>query len=198
MKKILWSILGCTLAGGMLLISKSNTFSTPNPLAETISPSLRTELSAASQLRMQVAHLRTIDPFDIDIIPASRPVPDRYPLGSVFGMRRHPILGVDKMHAGIDFPAPLGTPVLATATGKVSKLVESEENSSYGTHILLVHDEIYCTLYAHLSQTAVSIDEIVEEGDTIGYVGSTGRSTNPHLHYEVIRDGIRVNPNRYF
>ncbi|MEM7656537.1 MAG: M23 family metallopeptidase [Bacteroidota bacterium] len=198
MKKILWSMLGITLAGVILLATKGNTFSTPNPLAETTSPSLGTKLSAASHLRMEVAHLRTIDPFDIDIIPASRPVPDRYPLGSVFGMRRHPILGVDKMHAGIDFPAPLGTPVLATATGKVGKLVAGSDSSSYGKHIILVHDEIYCTLYAHLSDVTVSQEEIVEEGDTIGYVGSTGRSTNPHLHYEVIRDGIRVNPERYF
>ncbi|MEO0895761.1 MAG: M23 family metallopeptidase [Bacteroidota bacterium] len=148
-------------------------------------------------LKVQQAHLRTIDPFDIDIIPTSRPVPEGVPLSSMFGMRLHPILKVDKMHAGIDFPAPTGTPVMATATGRVNKLVMRNDSSSYGKHIILEHDEIYCTLYAHLSKVKVVPGQIVEEGDTIGFVGSTGRSTNPHLHYEVIRDGVRVDPEEY-
>jgi murein DD-endopeptidase MepM/ murein hydrolase activator NlpD len=197
MKKVFWSVVVLLIAGVFGLLTKGSTFS-PNPLAASFSSSIRTKMAKAPNMRVQQAHLRTIDPFEIDIIPASRPVPDGYPLGSMFGMRHHPILGVDKMHAGIDFPAPLGTPVLATATGKVGKLIPGSDSSSYGRHIILEHDEIYCTLYAHLSGTVVEQDQIVEEGDTIGYVGSTGRSTNPHLHYEVIRDGLRVNPERYF
>lgn len=149
-------------------------------------------------LKEQQTHLRTIDPFDIDIVPSSRPVPEGYPLGSMFGMRKHPILGVNKMHQGIDFPAPIGTPVLATATGRVSKLIMAGDSSTYGTHIMLEHDELYCTIYAHLSGVTVEPGQIVEEGDTIGFVGSTGRSTNPHLHYEVIRDGEPVDPEDYF
>ncbi|WNJ20416.1 M23 family metallopeptidase [Pontibacter sp. G13] len=146
----------------------------------------------------QQAHLRTIDPFDIDIIPASKPVPEGFPLGSVFGMRKHPILNVDKMHLGVDFPAPSGTPILATATGKVRKIYSLTDSSSFGRCVVLEHDEIYCTLYAHMSGFAVKPGQIVQEGDTIGFVGSTGRSTNPHLHYEVIKDGERVNPRDYF
>lgn len=152
---------------------------------------------ASKALKVQQAHLRTIDPFDIDIIPTSRPVPEGVPLSSMFGMRNHPILKVEKMHTGIDFPAPKGTPVMATATGRVSKLVMGNDSSSYGRHIVLEHDEIFCTLYAHLSRVKVKAGQIVEEGDTIGFVGSTGRSTNPHLHYEVIRDGIRIDPEDF-
>lgn len=153
--------------------------------------------NAMKAMKVQQAHLRTIDPFDIDIIPTSRPVPDGVPLSSMFGMRNHPILKVEKMHTGIDFPAPTGTPVMATATGRVSKLVFGNDSSSYGNHIILEHDEIFCTLYAHLSRVKVEAGQIVEEGDTIGFVGSTGRSTNPHLHYEVIRDGIRIDPEDF-
>lgn len=147
-----------------------------------------------SLMKAQQAHLRTIDPFDIDIVPDLRPVPDKVPLGSMFGMRRHPILNVDKMHMGVDFPAPAGTPVLATATGRVQKVITRADSSSYGKHIVLEHDELYLSLYAHLSGVAVSPGQIVIEGDTIGFVGSTGRSTNPHLHYEIIRDGQRIDP----
>ncbi|MDX2248335.1 MAG: M23 family metallopeptidase [Bacteroidia bacterium] len=149
-------------------------------------------------MKIQQAHLRTIDPFDIDIVPTSRPIPKGVPLGSVFGMRKHPILGVDKMHQGVDFPAPSGTPVLATATGKVGWIVNSADSSSYGKYVKLIHDEEYCTLYAHLSGIVVTPGQIVEEGDTLGFVGTTGRSTNPHLHYEVIMDGEHLDPEDFF
>jgi murein DD-endopeptidase MepM/ murein hydrolase activator NlpD len=152
----------------------------------------------ADPFRVQQAHLRTIDPVDIDIVPTSRPIPEGIPLSSIFGMRKHPILGVDKMHKGVDFPAPLGTPVLATATGRVTKAVTLADSSSYGKHLWLIHDEEYVTVYAHLQELNVALDDIVEEGDTIGFVGNTGRSTNPHLHYEVIRDGRHMDPEEYF
>lgn len=151
-----------------------------------------------NKLKIQQAHLRTIDPFDIQIIPTYRPVPENVPLGSMFGMRLHPILKENKMHKGVDFPAPTGTPILASATGKVGKLVAHADSSSYGKHVVIFHDEEYCTLYAHMSIVNVMPEQIVEQGDTIGFIGSTGRSTNPHLHYEVIKDGIRMNPREYF
>lgn len=154
--------------------------------------------SGKALMKIQQAHLRTIDPFDIDIVPEMRPVTEAYPLGSMFGMRKHPILNVDKMHLGVDFPAPAGTPVLATATGRVQKVITRADSSSYGKHIVLEHDELYLSLYAHLSGVAVSPGQLVTEGDTIGFVGSTGRSTNPHLHYEIIRDGQRIDPAKVF
>lgn len=150
-----------------------------------------------SLLKSQQSHLRTIDPLDIDIIPTLKPVPAGVPLSSAFGMRKHPILGVDKMHLGVDFPAPAGTPVLATATGRADKVFTAGDSSSYGNHIILMHDEVYQTLYAHLSKIAVQPGQIVEEGDTIGFVGSTGRSTNAHLHYEVLENGNRVDPKDF-
>ena len=141
--------------------------------------------------------MRTIDPLEIEIVPTRRPVPAGVPLSSAFGMRKHPILKVDKMHTGIDFPAPAGTPVLATATGRAESIYHVGDSSSYGNHIILTHDEVYQSLYAHLSKIAVKPGQIVEEGDTIGFVGSTGRSTNPHLHYEVLKNGQRVDPEDF-
>ena len=162
-----------------------------------MTPSITRVSQTASLLKGQQAHLRTIDPLDIDIVPTSKPVPAGVPLSSAFGMRKHPILGVDKMHLGIDFPAPAGTPVLATATGRAERVYTFGDSSSYGNHIILQHDEVYQTLYAHLSDVAVVPGQIVEEGDTIGYVGSTGRSTNDHLHYEVLENGARVDPQDF-
>ncbi|MEM7367096.1 MAG: M23 family metallopeptidase [Bacteroidota bacterium] len=195
MKKILTGAAVFATAFVVLLLTNGTTFDVVLPIQPDDQIS---SLAQPTSLKIHQAHLRTIDPFDIDIIPASRPVPEGFPLGSVFGMRVHPILHVEKMHTGIDFPAPSGTPVLATATGKVGKCINGSDQSGYGKYIVLEHDEIYCTLYAHLSKMHVALGDIVEEGDTIGFVGSTGRSTNPHLHYEVIRDGVRVNPKHYF
>ncbi|MEO1413944.1 MAG: M23 family metallopeptidase [Bacteroidota bacterium] len=195
MKKVLLS-LSILLIGGAL-IAFTGLEGVQNLLDSTSNNNLAGVQAHSPVLKSQQAHLRTIDPFDIDIIPTSKPVPETVPTSSPFGMRVHPILNVEKMHLGIDFPAPTGTPVLASATGRVNKLNTRSDSSSYGKHIVLEHDEIFCTLYAHLSRVSVSYGQIVEEGDTIGYVGSTGRSTNPHLHYEVIRDGIRVDPEDY-
>ena len=151
----------------------------------------------SEQLKGQQAHLRTIDPLEIEIVPTRRPVPAGIPLSSAFGMRKHPVFGVDKMHAGIDFPAPVGTPVLATATGRAEAVYHVGDSSSYGNHIILTHDEVYQTLYAHLSKIVVKPGEIVEEGDTIGYVGNTGVSTAAHLHYEVLQSRQRVDPEEF-
>jgi murein DD-endopeptidase MepM/ murein hydrolase activator NlpD len=181
---------------GAIFVVSQNGFSFSTITDTTIPLSIQNEASAV--LKVQQAHLRTIDPFEIDIVPTSRPVPKGIPLGSMFGMRKHPILNVDKMHKGIDFPAPEGTPVLATATGRVGKMVGQRDSSTYGMYIMLLHDEEYATLYAHLSDVLVDVGEIVEEGDTIGLVGSTGRSTNPHLHYEVLKDGLHMDPEDFF
>lgn len=189
-------VLSITVLGIGALLMLSNQLATFPLLAGPASSALP-ELHA-DPFRVQQAHLRTIDPLDIDIVPTSRPIPEGIPLSSLFGMRKHPILGVDKMHKGVDFPAPLGTPVLATATGRVAKAVTLSDSSSYGKYLWLMHDEEYVTIYAHLHQLNVTLDDIVEEGDTIGFVGTTGRSTNPHLHYEVIRDGRHMDPEEYF
>lgn len=112
---------------------------------------------------------------------------------SGFGMRRHPILGYSRMHKGIDFAAPTGTPVLASGAGTVAS---AAFNSGYGNVIVLSHGQGFQTRYAHLRGFArgVRTGARVEQGQVIGYVGTTGLSTGPHLHYEVYLKGAAVNP----
>ena len=126
-------------------------------------------------------------------------VPSRMPLEgaaltSGFGMRTHPVLGGRRQHHGIDLAAPTGTPVYATADGIVGR---ADWYSSYGLYISINHGGAMETRYAHLSRLAVAAGDNVKKGDLIGYVGSTGRSTGPHLHYEVRVEGIAVNPIPY-
>ena len=115
-------------------------------------------------------------------------------LTSSFGMRTHPVLGGRRSHKGIDLGAPTGTPVYATADGTVAM---AEWFSSYGNYIQLEHGGNMETRYAHLSGYTVQAGQQVKKGDLIGYVGSTGRSTGPHLHYEVRVDGEAVDPRPY-
>lgn len=126
-------------------------------------------------------------------------VPSRMPLEgaaltSGFGMRSHPVLGGRRQHQGIDLAAPTGTPVYATADGVIGR---ADWYSSYGLYISINHGAAMETRYAHLSRLAVAAGDTVKKGDLIGYVGSTGRSTGPHLHYEVRVDGLAVNPIPY-
>lgn len=114
-------------------------------------------------------------------------------LTSGFGMRRHPLLGYSKMHLGTDFGASTGTPVYAAGAGLVEEL---GGKGAYGNYIRIRHTGETATAYAHLSRYAkgVSRGSRVDQGDIIGYVGSTGRSTGPHLHYEVLQHGKQINP----
>ena len=126
-------------------------------------------------------------------------VPSRMPLESAsltsgYGMRTHPVLGGRRSHNGVDLAAPTGTPVYATADGVVSR---ANWFSSYGKFISIEHGADMQTRFAHLSRIAVSAGERVKKGDLIGYVGSTGRSTGPHLHYEVRVAGKSVDPTPY-
>ena len=116
-------------------------------------------------------------------------------LTSGFGMRRHPLLGYSKMHAGVDFGVPYGTPIRAAGSGTVEL---AGRNGAYGIVIKLQHNKKYETLYAHMSKLAAGVRRGVKvnQGQIIGYVGSTGRSTGPHLHYEVRVNDRPVNPSR--
>jgi murein DD-endopeptidase MepM/ murein hydrolase activator NlpD len=116
-------------------------------------------------------------------------------ISSGFGYRKHPILGYTKLHKGIDFAAPYGTPVYAAGSGKVKF---AGWYSSYGKYVKIEHNSTYNTAYAHLSKIPKSIKngKHVKQGDVIGYVGSTGRSTGPHLHYEVYAGSKPINPNK--
>ena len=116
-------------------------------------------------------------------------------LSSPFGMRKHPILGYNKKHLGTDFAAALGVPVMASGTGTITK---AQWCGGGGNCIKIKHNSTYSTIYAHLSKFASGIKykTKVKQGQIIGYVGSTGLSTGPHLHYEVIVNGKKVNSQK--
>ncbi|RYE59488.1 MAG: M23 family metallopeptidase [Hyphomicrobiales bacterium] len=126
-------------------------------------------------------------------VPSRTPL-DSYRASSNFGMREHPVIGGLRAHKGIDMAAPTGTPIYATADGLVSK---AEWFSSYGNFISIGHGGDLETRFGHLSRIAVTAGQRVRKGDLIGYVGSTGRSTGPHLHYEVRVAGQAVDPTSY-
>lgn len=114
-------------------------------------------------------------------------------ISSGFGRRKHPVLGYQKAHKGTDFAAPTGTPVMAAGNGTIER---SSRYGSYGNYVRIRHANGYKTAYAHLSRYGKGIKSgrRVKQGQTIGYVGATGRVTGAHLHYEVIKDGNKVNP----
>lgn len=127
--------------------------------------------------------------------PLMRTPIDGARLSSGYGRRRHPILGYTKMHRGVDFAAPLGTPIYAAGDGRVEI---AGRNGGYGRYIRIRHNSRYKTAYAHLSRFAHGIRSgtRVRQGQVIGYVGSTGLSTGAHLHFEIHVDGRQVNPRR--
>lgn len=131
-------------------------------------------------------------------IPAIQPVANKQliALASGFGMRVHPIYKVKKMHTGIDFAAAIGTPIYATADGKIEEV--SVRFSGYGKMVVIDHGFGYKTRYAHMHDFAVRQGQNIKRGELIGYVGDTGLSTAPHLHYEVLMNGVLINPIHYF
>ncbi len=131
-------------------------------------------------------------------IPAIQPVAntDLKRIASGFGVRTDPFTKERKMHRGIDFAAPRGTPVYATGDGTVTR---ADDNiSGYGKHITIDHGFGYQSLYGHLYKYNVKRGDKVKRGDLIAFVGSTGRSTGPHLHYEIKKDGVSINPINFY
>ncbi len=131
-------------------------------------------------------------------IPAIQPISNKQlvALASGFGMRTHPIYKVKKMHTGIDFAAAIGTPIYATADGTVASV--EVKFSGYGKLVEIDHGFGYHTRYAHMHEFNVRSGQHIKRGDLIGYVGNTGLSTAPHLHYEVLINGGQVDPVHYF
>jgi murein DD-endopeptidase MepM/ murein hydrolase activator NlpD len=131
-------------------------------------------------------------------IPAIQPVSnqDLERVASGFGYRIDPIYKVPKMHAGLDFTAPTGTPIYATADGTIK---EANFNAGgYGNHVIINHGFGYETLYAHMVRIKAKAGQKVKRGEVIGWVGSSGKSTGPHCHYEVIKNGTKVDPIYFF
>lgn len=131
-------------------------------------------------------------------IPAIQPVTneDLSRMASGYGWRTDPFTKVRRFHHGMDFTAPTGTPIYATGNGEVVRA--DNRATGYGNHIVIDHGFGYETLYAHLHRYNVRVGQKVTRGDIIGFVGSTGRSQAPHLHYEVIKDNERINPINFY
>ena len=131
-------------------------------------------------------------------IPAIQPVKNKElkRIASGYGRRIDPYYKKPKFHYGVDFSAPKGTPIYATGDGRVAKTKRSRRG--FGNHIVIDHGYGYESLYAHMTKYTVRKGQKVKRGDVIGYVGSTGKSTAPHLHYEVHKDGKKINPAYYF
>jgi len=145
---------------------------------------LSTELDTWQTLKFQATRL-----------PLFRPMGPEYKTSSTFGLRQDPFRRRPAMHAGIDFRAQTGSPVQVTAAGKV---VKAGRNAGYGKMVEVLHDNGVATRYAHLSIISVRTGQKVEPGDTIGRVGSTGRSTGPHLHYETRVGGRAIDPVKFW
>lgn len=128
-----------------------------------------------------------------EVEPSGRPITKGW-LSSYFGMRTHPISGRREMHKGIDFAGKMGGPVIAVAKGVVTY---AGKRYSYGNLIEIAHGNGYSTRYAHNSRLLVSVGDTVEKGFQIAEIGSSGRSTGPHVHFEVLKNGVEVNPVRF-
>lgn len=124
----------------------------------------------------------------------SWPVPGHSTVSSPFGYRIHPVLGVKKLHTGIDIPAPTGTPAVAVASGTV---IYSGVQGTYGNTVMIRHDNGLVSLYAHNSSLVVKVGDKVKKGQVVTKIGSTGRSTGPHLHFEIRVNGTPQNPLNY-
>ncbi|RFS22470.1 M23 family peptidase [Chitinophaga silvatica] len=131
-------------------------------------------------------------------IPAIQPVANKElkHIASGFGYRIDPIYKTMKYHAGLDFAAPSGTPIYSTGDGVVEEA--SLSDVGYGNHVVVRHGYGYKTLYGHMLRMKVKSGQAVKRGDVLGWVGSTGKSTGPHCHYEVIKNGEKVDPVYYF
>ena len=130
-------------------------------------------------------------------IPAIQPIDSRKLRSAIsgFGYRMHPIYKIRKMHEGLDFAAPIGTPIYATGDGLV---IAAGSERGYGNRIIINHGYGYITKYAHMSKFKVKIGVRIKRGDVIGYVGNTGASTGPHCHYELYKNGKPINPINFF
>ena len=131
-------------------------------------------------------------------IPAIQPISNKQlnRIASGFGMRIDPVYGSPKMHKGLDFTAPQGTPIYATGDGTVN--FAGKENGGFGNHVKINHGYGYETLYGHMFRVKVRAGQRVKRGEIIGWVGNTGKSTGPHCHYEVHVNGNEVNPVYFF
>ncbi len=159
---------------------------------------LRKKMYVQSKSYDEVAELIKNKEEMLSSIPAIMPVAnkDLTRVASGYGMRIHPVYKTYKMHTGMDFTAPIGTDIYSTGDGVV---VEADfSKGGYGNHVVVDHGFGYQTLYGHMSKINVKKGQKISRGELLGVVGNTGTSTGPHLHYEVIKNGVKINPVNYY
>lgn len=160
------------------------------PLSEQMAQaSQKLQQFEQSMAQTQAQWLKDAERFDK--LPTALPLANDFMLTSSFGVRSDPMTHLPSMHEGIDFVAPVGTPIQATASGVV---LRSERAGAYGILVEVAHADGFVTRYAHLKAATVQEGAVVQRGDTVGLLGNTGRSTGPHLHYEVIFKGQAMHP----
>lgn len=157
----------------------------------------RTKLAVLSKSFEELAEMATNKEERMTHTPAIQPInnKDLRRLSSGFGWRYHPILKIRKFHYGVDFSSPTGTEIYSTGDGVVEK---AKYVRGYGNHVVINHGHGYKTLYGHMSKIKVRRGQKITRGGLIGLVGNTGLSSAPHLHYEVFKNGKKVNPIHYF
>lgn len=164
-----------------------------------IEEQLRQTMAQAAAIDSKISQLKREQNLENAGVNASGtylwPSASSYYVTSLYGNRLHPILGYYVMHNGIDIGASYDTAIYAADGGIV---VTSEYNGSYGNYVMIYHGDDRYTLYAHMSQRYVSVDDVVSQGDVIGLVGDTGYATGPHIHFEIYENGTRVDPLNYF
>jgi murein DD-endopeptidase MepM/ murein hydrolase activator NlpD len=156
---------------------------------------LRHQIAVSAESQDQIISKASKQQDQLQAIPSIRPIrhiEKDIKQMSGFGYRIHPVFKIAKMHTGIDFGAPTGTPIYATGNGTVIRI--ENKPTGYGKNVVIDHGYGYQTLYAHMSNYACKVGQKVVKGEQIGYVGSTGTSTAPHVHYEVIYKDQKVNP----
>ncbi|MCB0761509.1 MAG: M23 family metallopeptidase, partial [Flavobacteriales bacterium] len=159
---------------------------------------LQRSLVAQSKSMEEIFELAASNNEMLQSIPAIQPInnKDLTRVASGYGYRIHPIYKIRKLHTGMDFSANVGTEIYATGDGEVVEV--EKKNRGYGYHIVIQHGYGYQTLYGHMSEILVRKGQKVKRGEVIGLVGNTGTSVAPHLHYEVIKEGEKVNPANYY
>lgn len=178
-----------------LLLQKDNeSLSEDKEELENLKSELEKEENELEEEIAKIAAQSKVDEESQIISSGSWPVPGYSRISSPYGYRIHPIFNTNKMHTGIDIPAPTGTPTVSIDSGKV---IFSGTQNGYGKTVMIQHDDGKVTLYAHNSQLMVSVGQRVEKGQVIAKIGSTGNSTGPHLHFEVRINGSHVNPMPY-
>lgn len=159
---------------------------------------LRKKMYVQSKSYDEVADLIKNKGLMLSSIPAIMPVAnkDLTRVASGYGMRIHPVYKTYKMHTGMDFTAPVGTDIYSTGNGTVVEVDYGK--GGYGNHVVVDHGFGYQTLYGHMSKINVKKGQKILRGEVLGLVGNTGTSTGPHLHYEVIKNGVKINPVNYY